>query len=71
MGRLRDKVILIHRRRRRSRSAVAEAVVREGASRSTLTAGLEGIDHVLDVTSEDDWQRVVGAVEGSAGVDVW
>jgi len=68
MGRLRDKVILITGGAGAVGSAVAEAVVREGGiAVDTDLAGLEGIDHVLDVTSEDDWQRVVGAVEGSAG----
>ena len=68
MGRLRDKVILITGGAGAVGSAVAEAVVREGGiAVDTDLAGLEGIDHVLDVTSEADWQRVIGAVESSAG----
>src|SRR4051812_1266232 len=68
MGRLRDKVILITGGAGAVGSAVAEAVVREGGlAVDTDLAGLEGIDHVLDVTSESDWQRVIGAVEASAG----
>jgi NAD(P)-dependent dehydrogenase (short-subunit alcohol dehydrogenase family) len=68
MGRLRDKVILITGGAGAVGSAVAEAVVREGGlAVDTDLAGLEGIDHVLDVTSESDWQRVIGAVESSAG----
>jgi NAD(P)-dependent dehydrogenase (short-subunit alcohol dehydrogenase family) len=68
MGRLRDKVILITGGAGAVGSAVAEAVVREGGlAVDTDLAGLEGIDHVLDVTSESDWQRVIDAVESSAG----
>jgi len=48
--------------------AVAEAVVRDGGiAIDTDLSDREGIDHVLDVTSEVDWQRVIGAVEASAG----
>jgi 3(or 17)beta-hydroxysteroid dehydrogenase len=68
MGRLRDKVILITGGAGAVGSAVAEAVVRDGGiAIDTDLAGREGIDHVLDVTSESDWQRVIGAVEASAG----
>jgi NAD(P)-dependent dehydrogenase (short-subunit alcohol dehydrogenase family) len=68
MGRLRDKVILITGGAGNVGSAVAEAVVREGGiAIDTDLAGTEGIDHVLDVTSEDDWKRVIGAVANSAG----
>src|SRR5712691_3150880 len=68
MGRLRDKVILITGGAGAVGSAVAEAVVRNGGiAIDTDLAGREGIDHVLDVTSEADWQRVIAAVEASAG----
>ena len=68
MGRLRDKVILITGGAGAVGSAVAEAIVQQGGiAIDTDLAGREGIDHVLDVTSEADWQRVIGAVEASAG----
>ena len=58
MGRLRDKVILITGGAGAVGSAVAEAVVRNGGiAIDTDLDGREGIDHVLDVTSETDWQR--------------
>ena len=68
MGRLRDKVILITGGAGAVGSAVAEAVVRNGGiAIDTDLGSREGIDHALDVTSEADWQRVIGAVEASAG----
>jgi 3(or 17)beta-hydroxysteroid dehydrogenase len=68
MGRLRDKVILITGGAGAVGSAVAEAVVRNGGiAIDTDLDGREGIDHVLDVTSEADWQRVIAAVGQSAG----
>jgi 3(or 17)beta-hydroxysteroid dehydrogenase len=68
MGRLRDKVILITGGAGAVGSAVAEAVVQQGGiAIDTDLPGRDGIDHVLDVTSEADWQRVIGAVEASAG----
>jgi NAD(P)-dependent dehydrogenase (short-subunit alcohol dehydrogenase family) len=68
MGRLRDKVILITGGAGAVGSAVAEAVVQQGGiAIDTDLGSREGIDHVLDVTSEADWQRVIGAVEASAG----
>jgi len=68
MGRLRDKVILITGAAGGIGSAVAEAVVRNGgiAIASDLSSR-PGIDHPLDVTSEADWRRVVGAIDASAG----
>ena len=68
MGRLRDKVILITGGAGAVGSAVAEAVVQQGGiAIDTDLGNREGIDHVLDVTAEADWQRVIGAVEASAG----
>jgi NAD(P)-dependent dehydrogenase (short-subunit alcohol dehydrogenase family) len=68
MGRLRDKVILITGAAGGIGSAVAEAVVRNGGiAVATDLAGSAGIDHALDVTSEEDWQRVVGQIGASAG----
>ena len=68
MGRLRDKVILITGAAGGIGSAIAEAVVRNGGI--AIASDLEsrpGIDHPLDVTSEADWQRVIGAIGASAG----
>ena len=68
MGRLRDKVILITGAAGGIGSAIAEAVVRNGGlAVATDLAGSAGIDHPLDVTSEDDWLRVIGAIGSSAG----
>src|SRR5205807_3810752 len=68
MGRLRDKVILITGAAGGIGSAVAEAVVRNGGIASASDLGSRpGIDHPLDVTSEGDWRRVVGAIDASAG----
>ena len=74
MGRLRDKVILITGAAGGIGSAIAEAVVRNGGiAVATDLASREGIDHPLDVTSEADWQRVIGAVGGErrAGSTGW
>ena len=68
MGRLRDKVILITGAAGGIGSAIAEAVVRNGGiAVATDVEGRPGIDHSLDVTSEADWQRVIGAIGASAG----
>src|ERR1041384_7526189 len=68
MGRLRDKVILSPGAAGGIGSAIAEAVVRNGGlALATDLAGSAGIDHALDVTSEEDWLRVIGAIGASAG----
>ena len=60
MGRLRDKVILITGAAGGIGSAIAEAVVRNGGlAVATDIAGRTGMDYVLDVTAEADWQRVM------------
>jgi NAD(P)-dependent dehydrogenase (short-subunit alcohol dehydrogenase family) len=63
MSRLRDKVILITGAAGGIGSAIGRAIVREGG-RPVLTdmAGVAGMDHALDVTSEDEWTRVIAAV---------
>jgi len=68
MGRLKDKVILITGAAGVVGSAVAEAVVQAGglAVASDL-AGSAGMDHALDVTSEEDWRRVVDDIDRAAG----
>jgi NAD(P)-dependent dehydrogenase (short-subunit alcohol dehydrogenase family) len=63
MTRLRDKSILITGAAGGIGSAVAAAVAREGG-RPILTdmSGVAGMDHALDVTLEEDWTRVIGAL---------
>jgi len=69
MSRLRDKSILITGAAGGIGSAIATAIAREGG-RAILTdvADKPGMDHALDVTSEEDWQRVMGAVEKLDGL---
>jgi len=68
MGRLADKVILITGAAGAIGSKVAVAVAREGGRAiGTDLAGRPGIHHVLDVTSEADWARVIGDVDRTAG----
>jgi NAD(P)-dependent dehydrogenase (short-subunit alcohol dehydrogenase family) len=68
MGRLKDKIILITGAAGAIGSAVGESVVRcGGIAIATDLAGRSGIDHVLDVTCENDWQRVVAAIDGAVG----
>jgi NAD(P)-dependent dehydrogenase (short-subunit alcohol dehydrogenase family) len=70
MGRLRDKVILITGAAGGIGSAIAEAVVRNGGlAVATDLQGRAGIDHALDVTSEEDWIRVIGEIGKSARLD--
>ncbi len=63
MDRLKDRVVLITGAAGAIGHAVAIAVTREGGTAITtdLAAGA-GIDHALDVTHEDDWVRVIGAI---------
>src|SRR5262249_44647234 len=68
MGRLRDRVILITGAAGAVGSAVAEAVVQAGGlALATDLAGCTGMDHALDVTSEDDWRRVIEDIDRAAG----
>jgi NAD(P)-dependent dehydrogenase (short-subunit alcohol dehydrogenase family) len=68
MGRLRDKVVLVTGAAGAIGSAVSEAVVRAGGiAIATDLATRAGIDHALDVTSEEDWQRVVAALDAAVG----
>jgi NAD(P)-dependent dehydrogenase (short-subunit alcohol dehydrogenase family) len=69
MSRLRDKVILITGAAGGIGSAIATAIAREGG-RAVLSdvAAKPGMDHALDVTSEEDWVRVMGAVERLDGL---
>jgi 3(or 17)beta-hydroxysteroid dehydrogenase len=68
MGRLRDKVILITGAAGAVGSAVADAVVEAGGlAVTTDLAGCAGMDHALDVTSEEEWRRTIGAIDRAAG----
>jgi NAD(P)-dependent dehydrogenase (short-subunit alcohol dehydrogenase family) len=68
MGRLKDKVVLVTGAAGAIGSAVAEAVVRAGGlAVATDMAGKAGIDHALDVAAEEDWQRVIAALDAAAG----
>ena len=68
MGRLRDKVVLVTGAAGAIGSAVAEGIVRAGGiAVATDLAGQAGIDHVLDVTVEDDWLRVMEAIGAAVG----
>jgi len=68
MARLKDKVVLITGAAGAIGMAVKDAVTREGGRAiATDLAGRDGIDHVLDVTSENDWLGVVGEIERSVG----
>jgi 3(or 17)beta-hydroxysteroid dehydrogenase len=68
MGRLKDKVVLITGAAGAVGSAVGEAIVRAGGiALATDLDGRAGIDHVLDVTSEDDWRRTIADVDRAFG----
>jgi 3(or 17)beta-hydroxysteroid dehydrogenase len=68
MGRLKDKVILITGAAGAVGSAVADAVVEAGGlAVTTDLAGCVGMDHALDVTSEEDWRRTVDDIDRTAG----
>ena len=68
MGRLRDKVILITGAAGAVGSAVADAVVEAGGlAVTTDLAGCAGMDHALDVASEEDWRRVIDDIDRAAG----
>ena len=68
MGRLKDKIILITGAAGAIASVIAEAVVRAGGMAiATDLASRPAMDHALDVTSEDDWKRVVAALDAAAG----
>ena len=67
MGRLRDKVILITGAAGAVGSAVADAVVEAGGlAVTTDLAGCAGMDHALDVTSEEDWRRTIEDLDRAA-----
>jgi 3(or 17)beta-hydroxysteroid dehydrogenase len=68
MLRLKDKVVLVTGAAGAIGSAIAEAIAAHGgvAIRSDL-AGRPGVAHALDVTAENDWTRVIAAIEQERG----
>jgi 3(or 17)beta-hydroxysteroid dehydrogenase len=68
MARLKDKIVLVTGAAGAVGQAVAAAVKREGGvAVATDLAQRPGIAHALDVTSETDWQTVLGEVERAHG----
>jgi len=68
MSRLERKIILITGAAGAIGAAVKEAVARaNGTAIATDLPGRAGIDHALDVTREDEWQRVVAQIENEFG----
>jgi 3(or 17)beta-hydroxysteroid dehydrogenase len=68
MSRLANKIILVTGAAGAVGSAIAEAVVKAGGlAIATDLAGRAGMDHALDVASEDDWLRVVAEIDRAAG----
>jgi NAD(P)-dependent dehydrogenase (short-subunit alcohol dehydrogenase family) len=68
MSRLTNKIILVTGAAGAVGSAVAEAVVQAGGiAIATDLAGAAGMDHPLDVTSQDEWLRVVADIDRAAG----
>jgi 3(or 17)beta-hydroxysteroid dehydrogenase len=68
MGRLQDKVILITGAAGAVGSAVSAAVVEAGGRAVTSDlAGSASMDHALDVTSEEDWRRVIDDIDRAGG----
>lgn len=68
MPRLKDKIVLITGAAGAIGRAVAAAVAREGGTAITSDlARRPGIDHALDVTSEDNWLSVLAEVERAHG----
>src|ERR1700694_3429625 len=68
MGRLKDKIALGSRAAGGIGSATADAVVENGGiAITTDLGGSAGMDHALDVTSQEDWLRVIAEIERAAG----
>ncbi|MGA9321346.1 MAG: SDR family oxidoreductase [Xanthobacteraceae bacterium] len=64
MPRLKDKVVLVTGAAGAIGGAIAEAVAAEGGvAVTTDLPGRAKVSHALDVTSEDDWARVIAAIE--------
>src|ERR1700694_4042392 len=68
MGRLKDKIVLVTGAAGAIGSATADAVVENGGiAITTDLGGSAGMDHALDVTSQEDWLRVIAEIERAAG----
>jgi 3(or 17)beta-hydroxysteroid dehydrogenase len=68
MPRLSDKIVLITGAAGAIGQAVVAAVKREGGvAVATDLVGRPGMDHALDVTAEDNWHSVLGAVDRAHG----
>lgn len=65
--RLADKVILITGAAGSLGASVARAVRAQGGIAVTTSHQHHGVDHVLDVTNEDDWKGVTATVERAHG----
>jgi NAD(P)-dependent dehydrogenase (short-subunit alcohol dehydrogenase family) len=66
MARLQDKIVLLTGAAGSIGTAVKEAIVEAGGMPITSDlASHHGCDHVLDVASERDWQRVIAEIAGS------
>ena len=68
MDRLKDKIVLVTGAAGAIGRGIVEAAVREGGT--AITTDLPGrgaCDHALDVTSEADWLRTIGAIEAAQG----
>jgi len=66
--RLSGKVILVTGAGGAVGKAVCAAIVREGGKAINTDVNGDGMDHALDVTSEDNWVKVVGAIERLDGL---
>ena len=68
MTRLQDKIVLVTGAAGAVGQAVAAAVKRQGGTViATDLAQRAGIDHALDVASEDDWRTVLSVIEHAHG----
>jgi NAD(P)-dependent dehydrogenase (short-subunit alcohol dehydrogenase family) len=68
MARLNGKIVLIAGAAGAVGRAVAAAIAREGGvAIATDLARAAGIDHSLDVTAPEDWQRVLAEIERAHG----
>ena len=68
MAELKDKIVLVTGAAGAIGSAIAAAVKAAcGTPIASDLAGRPGIDMALDVTSEENWQRVAGEIEQKHG----
>src|SRR5579862_3981717 len=68
MPRLKNKIVLVTGAAGAIGGAIAEAVAAEGGvAVTTDLPGRAKVSHTLDVTSEDDWTRVIAAIEQNDG----